>query len=80
MFEKAYFGLTKVGSFFKNQVSSIVDYVYSDAKRPSRSRSRKMVLNTDDDGLPMPRGMSARNNYEDSDNFNSARDDFESNS
>ena len=36
--------------------------------------------NTDDDGLPMPRGVSARNNYQDSDNFNSARDDFESSS
>ena len=39
-----------------------------------------MVLNTDDDGLPLPRGFSARNNYEDSENFNSARDDLESSS
>ncbi len=43
MFEKAYDGLSKFGSFFKTMTTKVVDYVYSETPRIS-SRSRNRVL------------------------------------
>ncbi len=83
VFEKAYFGLTKVGSFFKTKVSNIVDYVYSDANRPRSSRSRTNRAGDFKSDLPLysarssSKGRNKRQHYS-SDSFGSAREDLES--
>jgi hypothetical protein len=42
VFEKAYDGLSKVGSFFKTMTTKVVDYVYAETPRAS-SRSRNRI-------------------------------------